>query len=732
MHSKLFFIPLFVFILFSSIGAKAQNSNSLSLEKIWNSREYAAKGIPGFASMNNGKSYTMLDFNKETKNTDLIQYNYETGTKEKVIIEGNNLKNAKGDKVTIESYDFSADESKVLIQTNQEAIYRHSFVAEFYVYNLVSKSLTPVASSKIMHATFSPDGKKVAYLKENNLWYYNIETAKTTQVTSDGERNKIINGSCDWVYEEEFAFTRAYQWSPNSDIIGYYRFDESKVREFSMAMYGELYPSEYRYKYPKSGEANSEVSVLFYNLATSKTVSFDFGNAKDFYVPRLKWSNQNQFALVYFLNRLQNELTVYKADVTTGKGVVLLNEKNKYYIDINDDLSFTSDGKNFIWSSERDGFSHLYLYAENGKLINQITKGSWDVDALVAVDPKKKVIYYTSSEVSPMERHLYAIGFDGRNKTKLTTKNGFHYITFNTDNSLYIDNCSDINTPAVITLHKSNGKQVRELENNKDLNKKLEELKLTKAEFFTFKNSAGTQLNGWMIKPAAFDATKKYPVLMFVYGGPGSQTVVDRWGGANYLWYQYLSQKGYVVVSIDNRGTGFRGEEFKKCTYLELGKKETEDQLDGAGYLGSLPYIDQTRIGIFGWSYGGYMSSLCITKGADKFKTAVAVAPVTNWRYYDNIYTERYMRTPQENGKNYDINSPLSHADKLKGKYLIIHGTADDNVHFQNSVEMVNALIKAGKNFDSEYYPNKNHGIGGGNTRLHVFSRITDFILQNL
>lgn len=732
MHSKLSFIPLFVLILFSSIGVKAQNSGTLSLEKIWNSREYAAKGIPGFASMNNGKSYTMLDFNKEIRNADLVQYSYESGAKEKVIIDGNNLKNAKGDKVTIESYDFSADENKVLIQTNQEAIYRHSFVAEFYVYDLVSKSLTPVASSKIMHATFSPDGKKVAYLKENNLWYFNIETAQTTQITNDGERNKIINGSCDWVYEEEFAFTKAYQWSPNSDIIGYYRFDESKVHEFSMAMYGELYPSEYRYKYPKAGEANSEVSVLFYNLSTSKTVSFDFGNAKDFYVPRLKWSNQNQFALVYFLNRLQNELTVYKADVNTGKGVVLLNEKNKYYIDINDDLSFTADGKNFIWSSERDGFKHLYLYTENGKLINQITKGNWDVDALVAIDSRKKVIYYTSSEVSPMERHLYAIGFDGQNKTKLTNKRGFHYITFNTDNSLYIDNCSDINTPAFITLHKSNGKQVRELETNKDLNKKLEELKLTKAEFFTFKNSNGTLLNGWMIKPAAFDATKKYPVLMFVYGGPGSQTVVDRWGGANYLWYQYLSQKGYVVVSIDNRGTGFRGEEFKKCTYLELGKKETEDQTDAAGYLGSLPYIDQTRIGIFGWSYGGYMSSLCITKGADKFKTAVAVAPVTNWRYYDNIYTERYMRTPQENGKNYDINSPLSHADKLKGRYLIIHGTADDNVHFQNSVEMVNALIKAGKNFDSEYYPNKNHGIGGGNTRLHIFSRITDFILQNL
>ncbi len=732
MHSKLSFIPLFVLILFSSIGAKAQNSSNLSLEKIWNSREYAAKGIPGFASMNNGKSYTMLDFNKETKNTDLIQYNYETGTKEKVIIDGNNLKNAKGDKVNIESYDFSADESKVLIQTNQESIYRHSFVAEFFVYDIVSKSLTPVASSKIMHATFSPDGKKVAYLKENNLWYFNIETAKTTQVTSDGQRNKIINGSCDWVYEEEFAFTRAYQWSPNSDIIGYYRFDESNVHEFSMAMYGELYPTEYRYKYPKAGEANSEVSVLFYNLVTSKTVSFDFGNTKDFYVPRLKWSNQNQFALVYFLNRLQNELTILKADVNTGKGTVLLNEKNKYYIDINDDLTFTSDGQNFIWCSERDGFTHLYLYTENGKLINQITKGNWDVDELVAVDSKKKVIYYTSSEISPMERHLYSIGFDGQNKTKLTTKRGFHYITFNTDKSLYIDNCSDINTPAFITLHKSNGKQVRELENNKDLNKKLEELKLSKAEFFTFNNSTGTPLNGWMIKPAAFDATKKYPVLMFVYGGPGSQTVVDRWGGANYLWYQYLSQKGYVVVSIDNRGTGFRGEEFKKCTYLELGKKETEDQIDAAGYLGSLPYIDQTRIGIFGWSYGGYMSSLCITKGADKFKTAIAVAPVTNWRYYDNIYTERYMRTPQENGKNYDLNSPLSHADKLKGKYLIIHGTADDNVHFQNSVEIVNALIKAGKNFDSEYYPNKNHGIGGGNTRLHVFSRITDFIMQNL
>jgi dipeptidyl-peptidase 4 len=571
MNSKLLLFTLSLTALLSSSGVQAQEK--LSLEKIWMSREYSPESMPGLSSMKNGKSYSLLEPNKETKSTDIVQYSYEKGTKEKVLVDGSKLKNSKGEKISIESYELSPDEKYALIQSESENIYRHSFIARYYVLNLATSNVMNVSGEKVMHASFSPDGKKVAFLKENNLWYFNMENGAEVQVSKDGSRNQVINGSCDWVYEEEFGFTRAYEWSPNSDVIGYYRFDESGVKEFSMPMYEGLYPSEYRYKYPKAGEENSNVSIHFYHLNGSKDVSYDFGDAKDFYVPRLKWSGQNQYAIVYFMNRLQNELTLFKADVTTGKGSVLLTEKNKYYIDIHDVLHFTADGKYFIWQSEQDGYNHLYLYHSDGKLANQITKGSWDVDAVSGIDDKKKLIWFTSSEVSPMERQLYSISFEGKKKKQLSSIQGYHTISFNASKSLYIDNVSSMSSPALISLHKADGKQLRILKDNAALRKKLEPFNLSPVGFFNFTTSGGTSLNGWMIRPPDFQAGKKYPVLMFVYGGPGSQTVVNRWGGANYLWYQYLAEKGYVVVSVDNRGTGFRGEEFKKCTYLELGKK---------------------------------------------------------------------------------------------------------------------------------------------------------------
>ncbi len=706
----------------SSIAQK-----KITLEDIFLNNTFRMNTVSGFVPSADGENY----YNYEGDDTlFVVKYSYKTGVKVQTVFNPFDL--GLGQAGASYGYEFSADETKILISIATEYIYRHSTRSNYYVWDLKEKKAYPVAAEKVMYASFSPDGNKIAYVKDNNLYYTDYKSGQTRQITTDGKEDAIINGGVDWVYEEEFTMSKGFDWNANGTKIAFYRFDESRVKKFSMDMYGSLYPSQDVFKYPKAGEANSIVDVKIYDLATNNTTDLDEGSQNDQYIPRIKWTTDANVLSFQRLNRHQNKFELLAADATTGSIRTLYSEENKYYIDINDNLTFLADGKQFIITSEKDGYNHLYLYGMDGKEVRQLTKGTWEVDGFLGYDAKKKLLYFTSTEISPTERYLYSIGIDGKNKKQITKNKGYHMITFNPTYTYYMDMESALGVPYTQAIWNNKGELVRELANNKDLAAKMTEYGFAPAEFATLTTSENVELNYWMIKPANFDPNKKYPLLMFVYGGPGSQQTVNRWGGSNYLWYQYLAQQGYVIACVDNRGTGGRGEEFKKMTYQQLGKYETIDQIEAAKFFGKQNFIDASRIGIWGWSYGGYMSSLCISKGADVFKAAVAVAPVTNWRYYDNIYTERFMRTPAENGAGYDDNSPINHVNKIKGNYLIIHGTADDNVHFQNTVEMVNAMINAGVKFDSEFYPNKNHGIGGKMTRYHLFSRITAFVLEKL
>ena len=562
-----------------------------------------------------------------------------------------------------------------------------------------------------MYATFSPQGDKVAYVLDNNLFIKDIKSGTITQVTSDGKKNHIINGASDWVYEEEFALVRSFEWAPDGEHIAYYKFDETHVKEFSMDLFkGGLYPTQEVFKYPKAGEENSIVKVYFYNLEKDKSTYIY--TEKDYeYIPRIKWTNNPKVLALYGMNRHQNELDFVLANTEDGSNKILFTEKDKYFIDINDNLTFLPQD-NFIWTSEKDGFNHIYLKGLDGSE-QQITNGNWEVTSFHGVDSDKMEIYFTSTEEGSINRTLYVQHLDTDIKTKLSTEKGTNNSSFSKGLKYYMNSVSTANSAPVYTLHTADGKKLKTLEDNTDFNSNMLEFNLTKKEFFTIKTE-DAELNAWMIKPPNFDENKEYPLFMFLYGGPGSQQVTNSFGWTNYYWYQMLAQKGYIVACVDNRGTGGKGAEFKKMTYKELGKYETIDQINAAKYFGKLNYIDANRIGIQGWSYGGYMSSLAITKGADVFSLAIAVAPVTNWRYYDNIYTERYMQTPQENASGYDENSPINHVDKLKGHYLLVHGSADDNVHVQNTMEMISALVNANKQFDLFIYPDKNHGIYGG------------------
>ncbi len=586
-----------------------------------------------------------------------------------------------------------------------------------------------MSEGKQRYATFSPDGGKVAFVRGNNLFVKDLKNDEETQLSQEGEMNKIIYGATDWVYEEEFAFDKAFFWSPNGSKLAFYRFDETAVPEYNMPMYqAELYPKDYRFKYPKAGEANSSVKIAIYDVDNKALVRAD---VHDYYIPRIQWSATDEMLSVMGMNRHQSELKLYQVNSNSGEAKVMLEEKSETYIDIHDNLTFLEGNKGFIWTSEKSGFNHLYYYTKEGSKEMQITEGNWEVTKVYGFDEKSGYIYFQAAKEGPLEREVYRIKVKGSGLSKLSQNKGTNDASFSTGYKYFINYHSTANTPYVIDLQKSDGSVVRNLVDNKKLVELLSGYNMSQKEFFSFETGEQVTLNGWMIKPPNFDANKKYPVLMYVYGGPGSQTVQDSWGGSNFLWYQMMAQKGYLIVSVDNRGTGARGQDFKKMTYLQLGKYETMDQIEAAKYLQDQPYVQSDRIGIWGWSYGGYMSSLCLFKGSEVFKMAMAVAPVTNWKFYDTIYTERFMRTPEENS-GYDENSPINYVQKLTGKYLLIHGTADDNVHYQNSVEMVAALQKANKQFDLMIYPDKNHGIYGGKTRLHLFTLLTDYVERNL
>lgn len=713
---------LLICLSFLAINTMFSQKKNITLDDLWKNYSFFPKNYSSLNSMNNGEHYVSLE-NSEL-GQELNVYKYKDGEKVRTL-----FKSDEFDLKRITNYSFSNDEKKLLLETQTEKIYRYSSRSIYYVYNIFTDKLKKISDDKLMYATFSPNGNKIAYVLDNNIFILEINSGRTKQVTFDGQKNQIINGASDWVYEEEFGLVRSFEWAPDGKHIAYYKFDETNVKEFSMDLFkGGLYPTQEVFKYPKAGEENSVVRIYFYNLKEDKSTYIY--TEKDYeYIPRIKWTKNSNLLALYGMNRHQNELDFIIADATSNTNRVLFTEKDNYYIDIHDNLTFLPDD-NFIWTSEKDGFNHIYIKSLDGSE-QQITKGNWEVTSFDGVDSDKMELYYRSTEEGSINRTLYVHNLFTSKKRKLSTQIGDNSIKFSDNFKYYLNSYSNANTAPYYTLHKSNGEQLKVLEDNAEFNAKMKEFNLSKKEIFSIQTEEA-ELNAWMIKPPNFDSNKKYPLFMFLYGGPGSQQVKNSFGWSNYYWYQMLAQNGYIVACVDNRGTGGKGSEFKKMTYKELGKYELIDQINAAKYFGDLDYIDSERIGIQGWSYGGYMSSLAITKGSDIFSLAIAVAPVTNWRYYDNIYTERYMQTPQENANGYDDNSPINHVDKLKGDYLLIHGSADDNVHVQNSMEMISALVKANKKFDLFIYPDKNHGIYGGNTRLHLYKKMTDFILKNL
>ena len=716
-----------VILLF--LVATVFGQQKITVEDIY-SGAFRAKGMDELQSLKNTDQYTVLNVDQASRSMQIDLYDFATLKKVSNLIDTKNHKElAEG----IDSYTFDASEKKILIACNTNKIFRHSFTADYFLYDITSKSLTKLFDFQVQEPTFSPDGTKIAYAKENNLYVYDVASKKSTAVTTDGKKNAIINGITDWVYEEEFAFVRAFDWSKDSKKLAYIRFDESQVPEFSMSMFHkDLYPTIETFKYPKAGEKNSVVSLHIYDAAANSTKKVALDNYNDFYIARLQWTNDNNVLSAQVLNRHQDSLDLLFVDGTTAAAKVVLNEKDKAYVDVTDNLTFLKDNS-FIWTSEKDGFNHIYLYDKTGKLKNQVTKGNWEVVSYYGFDEKNKTIFYQSTENGSINRDIYRIGLDGKSKVRLTSKVGTSAATFSPNFQFFINTFSSASQPTTYTLNESKaGKEIQVIENNQALAAKLKNYNLPTKEFFVLKTAKGNELNAWILKPKDFDPSKKYPVFMYQYSGPGSQQVNNDWNNSDDYWFASLTQQGYIVACVDGRGTGFKGADFKKVTQKELGKYEVQDQIDAAKVIGAYSYVDAARIGIFGWSYGGFMASNCIFQGNDVFKMAIAVAPVTNWRFYDSVYTERYMQTPQENASGYDQNSPINHVSKLKGKFLLIHGSGDDNVHVQNSMQMMEALIQANKQFDSQIYPDKNHGIYGGATRIQLYNKMTNFIKENL
>jgi len=735
---KLKYLLVSLFLAIGTISASAQEKKNIELEDLYMRPTFYAKSVRGMNSMKDGKSYA--SFEKGQLNI----YNYKTGKLVKtlfgisdLVLEGEDMP------IGLQDYELSANEDKMLCATEMESIYRHSYHATYYVYDFKTKTLQPLSENgKQRLATFSPDATKVAFMRDNNLFIKDLATGKEKQFTNDGLYNHIINGAPDWVYEEEFSFSQGFYWSLDSKKIAFMKFDESNVREFQMEEFEGLYPDWYSFKYPKAGEDNSIVGIYVYDLESGKTVKMDTGTETDIYLPRIAWTKDANILAIQRLNRHQNHLEILAANATTGQSRVFYDETNDYYIDITDDWHFLDDGNSFLMTSEKSGYNHIYLYLLDGTLVKQLTNGPWDVTEVYGFDGKE--VFFQAAKNTPTDRQIYAVNLKGQMR-EVIGRVGTNQARFSNDFSYLINVNSTVTQPRQFELYTNKGKLVRVLEDNHEFAERMKEYNLSEKKLLKISDPAfalpdGTQVDvdAWQILPPDFDPNKKYPVLIYVYGGPGHQTVNNSWADSDYFWMQLLAQHGIISVSINNRGSGAQGEVFKKMTYLQLGKYETEDMITLAKYMAKQPYVDASRIGIYGWSYGGFMAANGITKGADVISTAVSVAPVTNWRYYDNVYTERFMRTPQENPDGYDLNSPVHNTALIKGNYLLCHGSGDDNVHYQNAMELIKAMISNGKQFDLMIYPNKNHGIyggyeyGGGECRMHLFNKIDNFLFKHL
>lgn len=706
-------------------------TKKITIEDIWNDFKFYPRGVAGYTAMPKSDYYTVI------KRAGIERYSFATGERVDMLLSNADLERLSNGAVNISKvsgYEFSSDEKRMVIAVEEESIWRRSSLAFYYVYDLVNKTLTMVAdtNTKLHFAFLSEDGSKVLFARDCDLFYQDMATGKITRITSDGKENAILNGYADWVYEEELDMSSAASWSPDGTKIAFLRFDESRVKEYNFALYDNLYPTDFKYKYPKAGEDNSLVDVYIYDVAAAQLTKIDLGDNSNCYFPRVYWLPNSTDAVVLKLNRHQNQLDFIRYNTVTKAQDIIYTDKNDKWLDVTDDYYFLKDGKTMIVTSERDGFNHIYKVTLGGE-VKQLTSGKWEVNKIQYVNEAKKQIYYLSNESGVLNRDLYVVNFDGKKKALISSGDGWNQTVFSPNGNFYRNQYSNLNTLPIYTIRDAKGKELRVLNDNQNVQNTMNEYGFVKREIISFTTADGTQLNGWMMKPANFDPNKKYPVMMNCYGGPGSQQVENAYQSAqDYAFYQMLAQHGYISVCVDGRGTATRGDEFKKIIYQQMGKYEAIDQIATANWLKTLPYVDGNRIGIWGWSFGGYLSALSMFRGDGAFKMAISVAPVTNWRYYDNVYTERFMRTPQENPDGYDMNSPTTYANQLNGKYLLIHGTADDNVHFQNAMELIKGLNEAGVEYDQFFFPNKNHFILGGNTRTYLYTKLAKYIMENL
>ena len=723
-------------LLFLCLGMQAQK---VTLQDVAQGT-YRAKNIYGLRPMLDGEHYTQISSDHKR----IVKYSFKTGKEVEAIFDVTKARDCN--LKTFDDYIMSPDEKLILIQTETKPIYRHSFTAVYYIYNVRNNTLEPLSNNGPQQVPlFSPDGNQIAFVRNNNIFLVKLLFGNSeSQVTKDGEYNKVLNGIPDWVYEEEFSFNRAFDFSADSKMIAYIRFDESQVPMYSFPWYKGMapakeeyatYPGSYTYKYPKAGEVNSTVTVHTYDIKSHVTRQMDLPLDKDGYIPRIKFTSDPEKLAIMTLNRHQNRFDLYLANPRSATCKVAIRDEAEQYIKEQEYGSIAFYPNHIVLMSERDGYNHLYLYTIAGNLIRQITKGNYEVTSLQGYDESTGTTYYTSNEGSPLRTAVYKIDSKGK-KTKLSAKEGTNSALFSKNFAYFINTYSSKDTPTEITLNDNKGRKLGTLLDNKELKEQISRLNMPTKEFFTFKTSEGVELNGWIMKPVNFDANKKYPVIMHQYSGPGSQQVLDKWGigsfGDGGMFEAYMCDKGYIMVCVDGRGTGGRGAAFEKCTYLSIGVKESKDQVETARYLSTLPYIDGSRIGIWGWSFGGYNTLMSMSDGSGAFKAGVAIAAPSDWHFYDTVYTERFMRTPKENGEGYNAGSAISRAPQLQGKLLLIHGTADDNVHYQNAAEYSEALVQANKQFEMQVYTNRNHGIFGGNTRNHLMNRVANFFLENL
>ena len=712
------------------LGQRATAQGQLTLERIFASSDFRLESYPSVQWMRDGQRFTYVN-----DDGDLVVVQAASGDA-RVLLPADALRPAgAAEPIEIEDYQWSQDEQKLLVYTNTQRVWRSNTKGQYYVWDVAARTLTPVSSRPgwQQFAKFSPDGTRVGFVRDNDLYVTELASGAETRLTRDGSE-AIINGTFDWVYEEELGLQDGWRWSPDGRRIAFWRIDQSAVRTFFMVQETDsLYPNAVSFRYPKAGTPNPSARVGVVDLGSGATTWMDTGTGPDIYLARMEWAGSADAVMVQRLNRHQNRMEVLLHDPATGGGRTLFTETDSAWVDIHDDFAWLDQGRQFLYASERDGYNHLYLYGRDGRLLRQLTRGPWDVVSVAEVDERGGWVYFVAAREHPSQRHVYRVRLNGRGGMELVTPEpGSHSVAVSPGGTFLLDFHSRAGVPTVTRLRRGNGQVVRVLEENARVRDLLPDLRVQPQEFFTLQTSDGTSLNGWMIKPPDFDPTRRYPVLMYVYGGPGSQTVLDSWGGSRFLWHQLLAQRGYIVVSVDNRGTGSRGRDFKKLTYLNLGEHESADQVEAARWLARQPYVDPGRIGIWGWSYGGYMTALTMMREDSPFKAGVSVAPVAHWGLYDTIYTERYMRTPQENPEGYRRSAPTQHAANLRGNLLLIHGTGDDNVHFQNSVRLADALQDAGKQFTFMAYPDRTHSISGGRTTMHLYTLITDWILENL